>query len=50
MVADAVSKPFDELYGYDVNYCLKEMSRGILNSSHDAISSQSLDAVHDLDL
>ena len=49
MVANSFSEPFDEVYGYDGINRLQEMSRGILNGSHDAISNQSLAACWSLD-
>ncbi|PQO43816.1 RHS repeat domain-containing protein [Blastopirellula marina] len=49
VVADALSKPFDELYDYDDVYRLKEMSRGMLNANKDAISSESFAQCWSLD-
>jgi RHS repeat-associated protein len=38
-VADAQSKPFDELYQHDGLHRLKDMQRGTLNSQHSTINS-----------
>ncbi len=49
VVADALSEPFDELYGYDGVHRLKEMARGILNTHKDEITSKSLAECWSLD-
>lgn len=49
VVADSLSKPFDELYGYDGVYRLKEISRGVLNSNKDAITNESFAQCWSLD-
>ncbi len=40
-VAEALSKPFDEVYGNDLIHRLKELSRGILNGNKDGVTDQS---------
>ncbi len=49
VLADTLSKPFDELYGYDGIHRLKEMSRGTLNAQKDAITNKSLAECWSLD-
>lgn len=49
VVADALSEPFDEIYGYDGIHRLKEMSRGTLNVQKDAITNKSLSECWSLD-
>jgi YD repeat-containing protein len=39
VVARSLSKEFDELYEYDAVHRLKDMSRGMLNSGHTALTS-----------
>ncbi len=48
-VAEAVSKPFDELYGNDLIHRLKELSRGILNGNKDAVTDPSFEECGPLD-
>ncbi|WP_437191561.1 glycosyltransferase [Planctomicrobium sp. SH527] len=48
-VARSLSKGFDELYAYDGLQRLKTMQRGLLNGSHDAISSPTYGQCWNLD-
>ncbi|RCS48297.1 hypothetical protein DTL42_13510 [Bremerella cremea] len=49
VVANALNQRFDELYSSDRLSRLKEMSRGMLNDSHNTISNQSLAECWSLD-